>query len=174
MITGFVYNMDMLDDEQEFDSIISTFTIAVDYYYRTYIHKQPCMNSSETGNVWLMRVLKGNETRCQRMFRMEKDVFFRLCNELEINYGLKVSRRVSTTEVLGMFLHTIGHGVGNRLAQERFQHSGETVSRYFGEALDAICRLSIDLIKPFDPGFKDIPEEILRDSRYMPHLMIIN
>ena len=75
MITGFVYNMDMLDDEQEFNSIISTFTIAVDYYYRTYIHKQPCMNSSETGNVWLMRVLKGNETQCQRMFRMEPDVF---------------------------------------------------------------------------------------------------
>ncbi|KAH9721346.1 DDE Tnp4 domain-containing protein [Citrus sinensis] len=139
LLIRFVYNMDMLDDEQEFDSIISTFTIAVDYYYRTYIHKQPCMNSLETGNVWLMRVLKGNETRCQRMFRMEKDVFFRLCNELEINYGLKGSRRVSTTEVLGMFLHTIGHGVGNRLAQERFQHSGETVSRYFGEALDAIC-----------------------------------
>ncbi|KAH9686253.1 DDE Tnp4 domain-containing protein [Citrus sinensis] len=110
LLIRFVYNMDMLDDEQEFDSIISTFTIAVDYYYRTYIHKQPCMNSSETG-----------------------------------------------------------HGVGNRLAQERFQHSGETVSRYFGEALDAICRLSIDLIKPFDPEFKDIPEEILRDSRYMPH-----
>ncbi|KAH9680641.1 DDE Tnp4 domain-containing protein [Citrus sinensis] len=110
LLIRFVYNMDMLDDEQEFDSIISTFTIAVDYYYRTYIHKQPCMNSSETG-----------------------------------------------------------HGVGNRLAQERFQHSGETVSRYFGEALDAICRLSIDLIKPFDPEFKDIPEEILKDSRYMPH-----
>ena len=76
---------------------------------------------------------------------------------------------MSATEVLGMFLHTIGHGVGNRLAQERFQHSGETVSRYFGEALDAICRLSIDLIKPFDYEFKDISKEILRNSRYMPH-----
>ena len=47
---------------------------------------------------------------------MEKYVFFRLCNELEINYGLKGSRRVSVAEVLGMFLYTVGHGVGNRLA----------------------------------------------------------
>ncbi|KAH9705633.1 DDE Tnp4 domain-containing protein [Citrus sinensis] len=68
-----------------------------------------------------------------------------------------------------MFLHTIGHGVSNRLAQERSQHFGETASKYFGEALDAICRLSVDLIKSFDPEFKDIPEEILRDFRHMPH-----
>ena len=65
----------MLYDEQKFDSIISTFMITIDYYYRTYIHKQPCINSLEPGNVWLMRILKGNETQCQRMFRMEKDVF---------------------------------------------------------------------------------------------------
>ena len=43
------------------------------------------------------------------------------------------------------------------------------MSRYFGEALDTICRLSVDLIKSFDLEFKDIPKEILRDSRYMPH-----
>ncbi|CAL2240456.1 unnamed protein product [Prunus armeniaca] len=29
-------------------------------------------------------------------------------------------------EMLGMFVHILGHGIGNRLAQERFQHSGET------------------------------------------------
>ncbi|KAH9743732.1 DDE Tnp4 domain-containing protein [Citrus sinensis] len=144
LLIRFVYNMDMLDNEQEFDSIISTFMITIDYYYRTYIHKQPCMNSSETGNVWLIRILKGNETQC----------ISKLCNELEINYRLKGSRRVSATEVLGMFLHTIGH---------------DTMSRYFGEALDTICCLSVDLIKSFDPEFKDIPKEILRDSRYMPH-----
>ena len=165
----------MLDDDQEFDSIISTFMIAIDYYYyyyRTYIHKQPCMNFLEIGNVWLMQILKGNETQCQRMFKMEKDVFFRLYNELEINYSLKGSKRVSIAEVLGMFLHTIGHGVSNRLAQERSQHFGETASKYFGEALDAICRLSVDLIKSFDPEFKDIPEEILRDFRHMPHFKV--
>ena len=88
---------------------------------------------------------------------------------MEVNYRLKGSRRVNVVEVLRMFLHTIIHGVGNRLAQEWFQHSDEMVSRYFGEALDAICRLSIDLIKPFDYEFKDISKEILRNSRYMPH-----
>ena len=91
---------------------------------------------------------------------------------MKINYRLKGSRRVSSTEVLGMFFHTIGHDVGNRLAQEWFQHSGETMSRYFGEAIYTICRLFVDLIKSFDPEFKDIPKEILRDSRYMSHFKV--
>ncbi|KAL6272187.1 hypothetical protein ACE6H2_022879 [Prunus campanulata] len=72
-------------------------------------------------------------------------------------------------EILGMFVHILGHGIGNRLAQERFQHSGETVSRYFGKLLDIVCLMAIDIIKPLDPEFKGVLEEILRDSRYMPH-----
>ncbi|TXG46933.1 hypothetical protein EZV62_026227 [Acer yangbiense] len=62
---------------------------------------------------------------------MDKDVFFRLCNDLETNYGLRGSRRMSVIEILGIFLHILGHGVGNRLVQERFQHSGETVRKYY-------------------------------------------
>ncbi|CAL9013961.1 unnamed protein product, partial [Prunus brigantina] len=68
-----------------------------------------------------------------------------------------------------MFVHILGHGIGNRLAQERFQHSGETMSRYFGKLLDIVCLMAVDIIKPLDPEFKGVPEELLRDSRYMPH-----
>ena len=71
------------------------------------------MNSSQTGHMWLMEILKGNESRCYSMFRMEKDVFIKLCNELEANYGLKGSKRMCALEILGMFLFTLGHGVGN-------------------------------------------------------------
>ena len=46
------------------------------------------------------------------------------------------------------------------------------MSRYFGEAIYTICRLFVDLIKSFDPEFKDIPKEILRDSRYMSHFKV--
>ncbi|XP_021818574.1 uncharacterized protein LOC110760581 [Prunus avium] len=60
-------------------------------------------------------------------------------------------------------------GEWNRLAQERFQHSGETVSRYFGKLLDIVCLMAVDIIKLLDPEFKGVPEKILRDSRYMPH-----
>ncbi|XP_062089051.1 uncharacterized protein LOC133795613 [Humulus lupulus] len=100
---------------------------------------------------------------------MEKDVFIKLCNELETNYGFKGSKRMCALEILGMFLFTVGHGAGNRLTQEQFQHSGETVSRYFNKVLDVLCHMSVDVLKTPDPEFKDVPEEILNDSRYMPH-----
>ncbi|TXG60628.1 hypothetical protein EZV62_015203 [Acer yangbiense] len=161
--------MDMaVDDDNEF-KLLCTCACTIMYYYWRYIHKEPCMNSIQSGNMWLMELLQGNESRCYTMFRMDKDVFFRLCNDLETNYGLRGSRRMSVIEILGIFLHILGHGVGNRLVQERFQHSGETVSRYFGQVLDVVCRMAMDIIKPQDSDFRDIPEEILTDSRYMPH-----
>ncbi|XP_060972307.1 uncharacterized protein LOC133038235 [Cannabis sativa] len=156
------------DEEIELQSAYLA-TYLVQHYYTTYIEKTPCMNSSQTGHMWLMEILQGNESRCHRMFRMEKGVFIKLCNELEANYGFKGSKRMCALEILGMFLFTLGHGAGNRLTQERFQHSGETVSRYFNKVLDVLCHMSVDVLKPPDPDFKDVPEEILRDSRYMPH-----
>ncbi|CAL8168076.1 unnamed protein product [Prunus armeniaca] len=76
---------------------------------------------------------------------------------------------MSAAEMLGMFLNILGHGSANRQAQDRFQHSGETVSRYFGILLDVVCRLAVDVIKPLENAFNNTPKEILQDSRYMPH-----
>ena len=72
-----------------------------------------------------------------------------------------------------MFLHIIRHGVVNRLAQEEFQHFGETVSRYFTYVLDIICRLAIELIQLEDREFKNTSPQILKNSRYMPHFKVI-
>ncbi|KAK2653355.1 hypothetical protein Ddye_013211 [Dipteronia dyeriana] len=69
----------------------------------------------------------------------------------------------------GFSLHILGHRVGNRLEQERFQHYGKTVSRYFGQVFDVVCCMAMDIIKPQDSNFRDIPEEILTESTYMPH-----
>ena len=49
-----------------------------------------------------------------------------------------------------MFLITIGHGLSNRMIQERFQHSG-IISRWFGIVLDVICLMAKDIIRPSDP-----------------------
>ncbi|KAK2646379.1 hypothetical protein Ddye_021574 [Dipteronia dyeriana] len=163
---GLPNSMVITDDE---NVVICATAHILESYYLKYIYKQPCMNSIQTDNMWMHEIIQGNENRCHRMFRMEKHVFLKLCVDLEAKYGLKGLINMNSIEILGMCLHILGHGVGNRLAQERFQHSGETMSRYFSQMLDIFCLLAIDIIKPMDPEFKDIPEEILRDSRYMPH-----
>lgn len=40
---------------------------------------------------------------------------------------------VSTIQKLAIFLQIVGEGSGNRAVQERFQHSGETISHVFHE-----------------------------------------
>lgn len=44
-------------------------------------------------------------------------------------------------------------------------HSGATISKYFSRALDVVCLMAIDIIKPEDLEFKKVPKAILRDSR---------
>ncbi|KAK2642879.1 hypothetical protein Ddye_024642 [Dipteronia dyeriana] len=72
-----------------------------------------------------MEILNGNDRRCQEQFRMEKHVFTKLCDRLR-SYGLTSIKEVRLEEAVGMFLMTLGHGVGNRIIQEQFQHSDET------------------------------------------------
>ena len=80
----------------------------IEQYYNKYIHKNPCMNSAQTGNMWVMELLGGHEIRSYRMFRMDKDVFMSLCNDLQCNYGLQGSRNMSVFEIVGMFLFILG------------------------------------------------------------------
>lgn len=92
---------------------------------------------------------------------------------METSYGFKGSRHMTALEILGMTLMILGHGLGNRLVQEMFQHSGETISRYFSETLDILCLMGADVIKPADPEFKSTPKEIANDPRYMPHFKVL-
>jgi len=66
-----------------------------------------------------------------------------------------------------MFLYTLALGASNREVYERFQHCGETMSRYFNKVLKAVYLLSIDIIKPVDPDFSTTPREIVMNPRYM-------
>ncbi|XLR08277.1 hypothetical protein S83_036215, partial [Arachis hypogaea] len=59
--------------------------------------------------------------------------------------GLKYTRQMGVQEMVAMFLNTVGHGVGNRMIQER----------HFHEVLVACLRLSIKYIKPSDPRFQN-------------------
>ena len=68
------------------------------------------MNSLYTGNIWVMELQSGNDTRCHNMFRMNKDVFFKLCDDLKNTYKVKASRRISVAEKVAMFLYTLGGG----------------------------------------------------------------
>ncbi|KAL4371259.1 hypothetical protein AHAS_Ahas06G0147900 [Arachis hypogaea] len=113
------------------------------------------MTSTQTENKWLKEILKGNNSRCCSMFRMKKDVFKRLCYDLETNYDLCASRRISAAEMLAMFLFVLGGENSN--------------NRKFEEVLQAVYKMAIDIIQPKDRDFKEVPTKLRNDNRYWPH-----
>ena len=126
----------------------------------------------------MREVLTGHPIRCVNAFRMELHLFSRLCEELSIKYGLKSSQKTSIIEKVGIFLYTVATGVSNRIVMERFQRSGDTISRVFHEVLNAITNrkttcLAHDIIRPQDPNFREIPSRIANDEIYMPYFKVI-
>jgi len=81
-----------------------------------------------TGEKWLKELF----TCPIRMFRqlgMYKDIFLKLSGELMQHHGLSNSKYVSAFEKLAIFLHFARTGSSSRMLQERFQRSGETISK---------------------------------------------
>ncbi|GKB01291.1 hypothetical protein Tco_0829335 [Tanacetum coccineum] len=113
------------------------------------------MTSQQKGEDWMKDVLNGNSIHCVNAFRMHPHIFKKLCRELQANYELKSSDKMSALEKLGIFVYTLALGVSNRDVGERFQRSGETISRAFHDVLDAITAkgngfdgLASDIIRP--------------------------
>ncbi|XP_019158198.1 PREDICTED: uncharacterized protein LOC109154913, partial [Ipomoea nil] len=134
------------------------------------------MHDTNKGQEWMKEVLNGHPIRCVNAFRMDSDLFKQLCEDLYSKYGLQSTRNMSYVEKVGIFIYTLAMGASNRDVGERFQRSGETISRAFHEVLEAISGrnsgykgLARDIIRPDDPTFQSIPSYITNDPRYMPY-----
>ena len=126
---------------------------------------KPMRTSALSGRDYINELLTcGNDARVQEVLRMKRRVFHFLCAELTKHGGLLSSRYISVEEQVAMFLSPVSQRASNRNVQERFQHSGETVSRYFHQVLEAIHRLVPFYIKPPDP--KITPLAIKKNSKF--------
>ncbi|KAK9272514.1 hypothetical protein L1049_002887 [Liquidambar formosana] len=103
---------------------------------------------------------------------MEKHVFRSLCKNLKDNYGLIESRDAGVDKQVAMFLNVLQYNLRNRMIQERFQRSGETVSRHFHVVLKAVMRLSMEIIK-LPTSYNEVRKYIRRNPKYWPHFQVI-
>ncbi|XP_030922860.1 uncharacterized protein LOC115949712 [Quercus lobata] len=68
-------------------------------------------------------------------------------------YGYNGTKRVCLEKSLAMTLVVLSHAEGNKMVQDRFQHSGETVHRDVAMVVT----------------FRDVSEHIQHSDRYWPH-----
>ena len=60
-----------------------------------------------------------------------------------------------------MSLALLGNAMGNRMMQDRFQHSGEIVYRHVATVVTLLATvMAPDIIKPADPTFRTMPSHI--------------
>ncbi|XP_010524209.1 PREDICTED: putative nuclease HARBI1 isoform X1 [Tarenaya hassleriana] len=118
------------------------------------------------GKKFVYQVLNGPNERCLENFRMDKPVFYKLCDILQTRGLLRHTNRIKIEEQLAIFLFIIGHNLRTRAVQELFRYSGETISRHFNNVLNAVMAISTEFFHPPGP---DIPHEIMDDPRLYPY-----
>ncbi|PON96993.1 Myb/SANT-like domain containing protein [Trema orientale] len=105
--------------------------------------RQVRQTSALTRYMRVQEYLNGNHESMFNMVRMYRDCFERWCSILEGNGLLTLTRNLNVQEQIFIFLTTIAQFFTNRLSQDRWQYSAETVSRYFGKVLDAIVEVGL-------------------------------
>ncbi|CAN1154242.1 Putative nuclease HARBI1 [Linum perenne] len=88
---------------------------------------------------------------CLNMCRMRKHTFWKLCELLEREGGLRETQNMEISEMLAIFLVTVGHNIKNRKAQFLFQRSAETISRTIKLVLLSILKCSPLLLETATP-----------------------
>ncbi|XP_060212374.1 uncharacterized protein LOC132639994 [Lycium barbarum] len=139
---------------------------AAGYHYYKSITRQPSRSSTPKGSGFLSELLSADEDVCREMLRMDKHVFQKLCDILRQRGMLRDTAGVMIEEQLAIFLNIIGHNERNRVIQERYQHSGETISRHFNNVLRAVKSLSREFLQ-LPPV--STPLQILESNRFYPY-----
>jgi hypothetical protein len=104
---------------------------------------------------------------------MKPRVFSQLCNVLQHTYGLQHIKCIRLEESVGIYLMILGDGHCNRMVQERFQHSSETIHRHFHKVLKCLNIMSMDVLKPSDPTFSAVLTHIQNSQLYWPHFKVL-
>ncbi|XP_023759415.1 uncharacterized protein LOC111907843 [Lactuca sativa] len=79
---------------------------------------------------------------------MSRESFVQLCAHFRVNYALKDSKHVSVEEKMAMFFMMIGHNQRYVIIKRRFQHSKQTIHKFFHEVLDKMLLFAHDIIVP--------------------------
>jgi hypothetical protein len=107
---------------------VTTAAAAISASVATSVPKSPVRTSILTGEIWLAELFL-SPVRMDEQLGVTKHLFRQLSKELRAKHGLSDGKYVSANEQLAIFLHFARTGASSRMLQERFQRSGETISK---------------------------------------------
>ena len=94
-------------------------------------------------------ITRESDTNCVWELRMDRNAFAILCDLLKNRGGLLDDGNVTIEEQVTTFINILAHHNENRIIQDRFCRSSETISRYVHRVLLALLRLEdVLFVKP--------------------------
>ena len=108
------------------------------FYAENMLSRQPYHTSALTGHMWVNELLHGNPRRIKVQLGMEKHVFRQLVRKLLTLTNASHTRFVDLEEQVAIFLYIIVTNLSNRKVAERFQRSGNTISKYHSLSLNVL------------------------------------
>ena len=138
------------------EKLLTIATLVAQYETRLY-DKTPSHTSVLTGSHYVEELLSSkNHQRILDVFRMPLATFLALRDWCIDHDYLQPTRYMSVEEQLAIFLKIVGENASNRMAQERFQQSGDTTrGRAFNQVLDAMVMVSCGAHDP--PQYFHLP-----------------
>jgi hypothetical protein len=124
-------------------------------------------HTGQPGSEYIQEVMDNeSESRFLEVARMSKDCFWKLHDELKAHGDLQSNKHICAVQKIFIYIAAItGHS--NREIQERYQHSGDTISLAIHPVCEAVLRIKDRHIKLPDP--RTVPDEIATDTKRMPY-----
>ena len=97
---------------------------------------------------YTLELLEGSSTQCQEMMRMSRIAYIQLCKHFKQRGWLQDSRYSMVEEKMTIFLHVISHNDRFLKVKRRFQHSTQTIHKYFHEVLNGMMEFANEVIVP--------------------------
>src|SRR5689334_5440259 len=93
--------------------------------------------------MWISEILEGNSDRALSVLRMDVSIFRSVVHTMVSGGFFRPTKKVSAECATAMFLFFAGQrGPSNRVLQERFQCSGETITHQLHSVVDALVAMA--------------------------------
>ncbi|KAJ9544803.1 hypothetical protein OSB04_024510 [Centaurea solstitialis] len=161
---GYAINRFIMDNKQKAILVIVVFLYL--YYIRSMRLKRKRDNTSRlTGRQFTNELLEGTDTQCIDLLRMNRVAFVQLSAHFKAKGWLTYSKHISVEEKMAIFLMIIGHNQRYRVVKNRFQHSTQTIHKFFHEVLDKMIEFAKEMVVPTSFNPLDIPRNNRRLRR---------
>ncbi|XP_042954573.1 uncharacterized protein LOC122290983 [Carya illinoinensis] len=110
-------------------------------------YPMPQHNIGLRGDQYIQGVLNGNPQNCIEMFHTEVTAFEYICQVLRETMIMGPTERTELEESLAIFCLIVGHGQGQRVVADRFQHSTEIINRHVKTVTRALHELGRSVIR---------------------------